>query len=196
MPSQKMWMLSKVVCNLILWVCDIRFLWLNHRGHYQSSTNCASVTRVGVLWGCRNVDKVCFPVGEEYVCSMRVGYDKDRGGRGQAVRQTPTCLFDRMEWKLSPHSIQPRRFLSSVSIQTEISECSDINVESDILTTLQAGAQSRVSWSALGHNFMNMLYFVRRADNLSAMCEPTVCLDNVGSSISRNLIGLHGLLQG
>jgi hypothetical protein len=36
---------------------------------------------------------------------------------------------------------------------------------------------------------------VRKADNLTAICEPTD-LDNVGSSTSHNPIGLHGLLQG
>jgi hypothetical protein len=35
----------------------------------------------------------------------------------------------------------------------------------------------------------------RKADNLAAICEPTV-LDNVGSSTSHNPIGLHGLLRG
>jgi hypothetical protein len=36
---------------------------------------------------------------------------------------------------------------------------------------------------------------VRRADNLTAICEPTV-LENVGASTSHNPMGLHGLLQG
>jgi hypothetical protein len=35
---------------------------------------------------------------------------------------------------------------------------------------------------------------VRRPDNLTAICEPTV--DNVGSLTSHNPIGLQGLLQG
>jgi hypothetical protein len=35
---------------------------------------------------------------------------------------------------------------------------------------------------------------VRRADNLTAMCEPN-CLDNVGPLTSHNPIDLHGLLQ-
>jgi hypothetical protein len=34
----------------------------------------------------------------------------------------------------------------------------------------------------------------RKADNLTAICEPTV--ENVGASTSHNLTGLHGLLQG
>jgi hypothetical protein len=36
---------------------------------------------------------------------------------------------------------------------------------------------------------------VRKADNLTAVCE-AVCLDNVGSLTSYNLINLHGLLRG
>jgi hypothetical protein len=36
---------------------------------------------------------------------------------------------------------------------------------------------------------------MREPDNLITICELTV-LDNVGSSISHNPIGLHGLLQG
>jgi hypothetical protein len=36
---------------------------------------------------------------------------------------------------------------------------------------------------------------VRRADNLTAICEPIV-LDNMGSLTSHNPIGLHGLLRG
>jgi hypothetical protein len=35
----------------------------------------------------------------------------------------------------------------------------------------------------------------RRADNLTAICEPTV-LKNVGASMSHNFMDLHGLLQG
>jgi hypothetical protein len=34
---------------------------------------------------------------------------------------------------------------------------------------------------------------VRKTDNLTAICEPTV-LDNVGASMSHNPMGLHGLL--
>jgi hypothetical protein len=34
-----------------------------------------------------------------------------------------------------------------------------------------------------------------RADNLTAICEPTV-LQNVGASTSHNPMDLHGLLQG
>jgi hypothetical protein len=34
----------------------------------------------------------------------------------------------------------------------------------------------------------------RKADNLTAICEPIFCL-NMGSSTSHNPIGLHGLLQ-
>jgi hypothetical protein len=34
----------------------------------------------------------------------------------------------------------------------------------------------------------------RKADNLTAICEPTV--ENVGASTSHNPMGLHGLLQG
>jgi hypothetical protein len=37
---------------------------------------------------------------------------------------------------------------------------------------------------------------VRRADNLTAISESIVCLDNVGSLTSHNLIGLHDLLRG
>jgi hypothetical protein len=36
---------------------------------------------------------------------------------------------------------------------------------------------------------------VRKADNLTAICEP-ICLENVGASMSHNPVGLHGLLQG
>jgi hypothetical protein len=36
----------------------------------------------------------------------------------------------------------------------------------------------------------------RKADNLTAICEPTVCRQNVGASTSHNRIGLHGLLTG
>jgi hypothetical protein len=36
---------------------------------------------------------------------------------------------------------------------------------------------------------------VRRTDNLTTICEP-FCLDNVGSLISHNPIGLQGLLWG
>jgi hypothetical protein len=35
----------------------------------------------------------------------------------------------------------------------------------------------------------------RKADNLAAICEPTV-RENVGASTSHNPMGLHGLLQG
>jgi hypothetical protein len=35
----------------------------------------------------------------------------------------------------------------------------------------------------------------RKADNLTAICEPTV-EENVGASTSHNPMGLHGLLQG
>jgi hypothetical protein len=35
---------------------------------------------------------------------------------------------------------------------------------------------------------------VRRADKLTAICEPN-CLDNVGSLTSHNPIGLHGPLR-
>jgi hypothetical protein len=35
----------------------------------------------------------------------------------------------------------------------------------------------------------------RKADNPTAICEPT-CLENVGASISHNPMGLHDLLQG
>jgi hypothetical protein len=35
----------------------------------------------------------------------------------------------------------------------------------------------------------------RKADNLTAICEPIV-LENVGSSTSHNPMGLHGLYQG
>jgi hypothetical protein len=34
----------------------------------------------------------------------------------------------------------------------------------------------------------------RKADNLTAICEP--CLENVGALTSHNPMGLHGLLQG
>jgi hypothetical protein len=33
---------------------------------------------------------------------------------------------------------------------------------------------------------------MRKADNLTAVCEPTVYLESVGSSTSHNPIGLHG----
>jgi hypothetical protein len=36
----------------------------------------------------------------------------------------------------------------------------------------------------------------RKADNLTAICEPTVSRENVGASKSHNLMGLHGLFQG
>jgi hypothetical protein len=36
---------------------------------------------------------------------------------------------------------------------------------------------------------------VRKADNLTAICEP-ICLQNVRSSTYHNLTGLHGLEQG
>jgi hypothetical protein len=35
----------------------------------------------------------------------------------------------------------------------------------------------------------------RKADNLTAICEPIV-IENVGASASHNPMGLHGLLQG
>jgi hypothetical protein len=35
----------------------------------------------------------------------------------------------------------------------------------------------------------------RKADNLTAICEPT-CLENMEASTSHNLMDLHGLLQG
>jgi hypothetical protein len=37
---------------------------------------------------------------------------------------------------------------------------------------------------------------VRRADNLTTICESTDCLDNVGSLTSHNPIGFQGLLRG
>jgi hypothetical protein len=51
MPSQKTY----------VWL-----LWLNQRCLYQSTINCAIVTSVGVLWGCRDVNKGCFPIEEAW----------------------------------------------------------------------------------------------------------------------------------
>jgi hypothetical protein len=36
----------------------------------------------------------------------------------------------------------------------------------------------------------------RRADNLTAICEPIVSRQNVGASMFQNPMDLHGLLQG
>jgi hypothetical protein len=36
---------------------------------------------------------------------------------------------------------------------------------------------------------------MRKADNLTAICEPIV-LENVGASTSHNRMGFHGLLEG
>jgi hypothetical protein len=39
-------------------------------------------------------------------------------------------------------------------------------------------------------------WLTRKADNLTAICEPTVYRENVGASTSHNPMGLHSLLQG